>query len=354
MNTLLRALVAMAVLSSTPAPQTVQEATLALLMENAGPHSVDILANRFEPDQAVGAIADALEHNPAFVENTRARQLAFDALVRIGETNQSGRLVYRDPVQARVLLKGLHDRDPAALTIVVRRAYLLDPKYYAEATDALTRLLRMSVQPGTIQDAAFSLAQIGDAARPALPALKQLLVEPEKANPECWHKITVLTPEILEHTPMGWRDEFIATWDERSAQAQVDFLTSVGAARGHIAPEDLASDIDIYPRSPLLRRVGVAVLWSLSLADSRAKAATLFDADEATQQKAARLVSEFIAQTDNADERDRALLLIERVMRAEDVAATVKSLWRTEALHAADNVRSVEARHLLLTAVSSQ
>ena len=228
------------------------------------------------------------------------------------------------------------------------------PKYHAEAVDALTRLLLVTDQVNTIQEAAFSLAQIGEASHPALPALKRLLEEPEKANPECWREITVLTPETFETVPKGWRDEFIATWDERSVTAQVDLLTSVAIARVRIAPEILASDIDIYPRSPLLRRVGVAVLWSLSLADSRAKAATLFDADEATQQKAARLVSEFIAQTDNADERDRALLLIERVMRAEDVAATVKSLWRTEALHAADNVRSVEARHLLLTAVSSQ
>ena len=108
--------------------ETADYAVRAFLSPEAGMNDVLDLTQRFAAAEAIDALADALEHNPAFVENTRARRLAFDAMVRIGESDQSGRLIYRRLAQARVILRALDDHDPAALGAVVRRSYLLDPK----------------------------------------------------------------------------------------------------------------------------------------------------------------------------------------------------------------------------------
>lgn len=279
------------------------------------------------------------------VQRKNTRRRAFTWLLSIGVSDSSGRLVFTHPDQARLVLDAIRDRDPAGMQLALQRVHLLDERHHAEAVETLRPLLQ-SKHPSDVAEAAQALGRLGEASRPALPALRDLLMNPADANPEAWKAVSEVPPEWLEQLPDGdlRRDELIARF--ASGDLQVSFLTSVAAARVRIAPEALLGDLDIYTQSPLLNRVGVRVLGSLTLTRD-----DHFFEDAASLRKAAPFLCGVAQRTSESPYRRAAVRAIEGVLRSPRVSDEIKALWRTQALEAATRTSSEETRRMLLAVV---
>jgi len=332
------------VLSTAVAPRTPEQVVGDFLSPYASLNEVNELTQSFTPREAIAALRDALEHDDHFRNDARARRLAYDALSRIGELDDSGKLVYKDKEQIHIILTAIKEQDPAALPVLVRKAYLVDQQFYPEAVEALAPLLNAK-RPGIVQESAFAMSQIGLAAQPALAALHDLLLDPASANPEAWKLLTQLPPADDDRQD-PWRDELIARF--KSGEPQVAFLTSIAAARVRIAPEALLADLDIYTQSSLLNRVGVRVLYSLSIGTD----APLLD-DEAAQRKAAPFVCSVAQRTTVDQDRRWAVGIVEHILRSKTVHDSLKVYWRTQTLNAAINTTNAEAKRMLQTVVST-